>query len=47
MFYTKAIGAWREGNSFSRVQLVKSYFMCTDVRPIENAELVSRWNPSI
>lgn len=27
MFYEKAIQAWRDGSEYSRVQLVKSYFM--------------------
>jgi SAM-dependent methyltransferase len=27
MFYEKAIQAWRDGSGYSRVQLVKSYFM--------------------
>ncbi|KAM7512528.1 hypothetical protein LguiB_011403 [Lonicera macranthoides] len=28
MFYEKAIGAWREGTGYSRVQLVMQYFQC-------------------
>ncbi|KAI3501019.1 hypothetical protein L1887_36849 [Cichorium endivia] len=30
MFYEKAIGAWREGTGFSRVQLVVQYFQCVE-----------------
>ncbi|CAN6276048.1 unnamed protein product [Urochloa humidicola] len=30
MFYEKAIGAWREGTAYSRVQLVTQYFQCVD-----------------
>lgn len=30
MFYEKAIGAWREGSAYSRVQLVTQYFQCVE-----------------
>ncbi|KAF0891672.1 hypothetical protein E2562_010889 [Oryza meyeriana var. granulata] len=30
MFYEKAIGAWREGTAYSRVQLVTQYFQCVE-----------------
>ncbi|KAF5956232.1 hypothetical protein HYC85_003457 [Camellia sinensis] len=30
MFYEKAIGAWREGTAYSRVQLVMQYFQCIE-----------------
>ncbi|XP_062225936.1 uncharacterized protein LOC133924433 [Phragmites australis] len=30
MFYGKAIGAWREGTAYSRVQLVTQYFQCVE-----------------
>ncbi|XP_071711506.1 uncharacterized protein [Rutidosis leptorrhynchoides] len=30
MFYEKAIGAWREGTGFGRVQLVVQYFQCVE-----------------
>ncbi|GAB4847907.1 hypothetical protein Ancab_026967 [Ancistrocladus abbreviatus] len=30
MFYEKAIGAWREGTSYSRIQLVVHYFQCIE-----------------
>jgi len=30
MFYEKAIGAWREGSGYSRVQLVVQYFQCVE-----------------
>ncbi|KAK1432721.1 hypothetical protein QVD17_09619 [Tagetes erecta] len=30
MFYEKAVGAWREGTGYSRVQLVVQYFQCVD-----------------
>ncbi|GAX76109.1 hypothetical protein CEUSTIGMA_g3552.t1 [Chlamydomonas eustigma] len=30
MFYGKAIAAWREGNDYARVQLVKQYFQCAE-----------------
>ncbi|TVU15551.1 hypothetical protein EJB05_39076, partial [Eragrostis curvula] len=30
MFYEKAIGAWREGTPYSRVQLVTQYFQCVE-----------------
>lgn len=28
LFYSKAIGAWRDGSGYSRAQLVKQYFGC-------------------
>ncbi|XP_039133845.1 uncharacterized protein LOC120270843 [Dioscorea cayenensis subsp. rotundata] len=30
LFYEKAISAWRDGTSYSRVQLVIQYFQCVD-----------------
>ncbi|KAJ0753348.1 putative methyltransferase type 11, S-adenosyl-L-methionine-dependent methyltransferase [Helianthus annuus] len=30
MFYEKAVGAWREGTGYGRVQLVVQYFQCVD-----------------
>lgn len=30
MFYEKAIGAWRDGTAYSRVQLVTQYFQCVE-----------------
>uniref|UniRef100_J3LYY5 Methyltransferase type 11 domain-containing protein n=2 Tax=Oryza brachyantha TaxID=4533 RepID=J3LYY5_ORYBR len=30
MFYEKAVGAWREGTAYSRVQLVMQYFQCVE-----------------
>lgn len=30
MFYEKAIGAWRDGTAYSRVQLVVQYFQCIE-----------------
>jgi len=30
MFYEKAIGAWREGTAYSRVQPVTQYFQCVE-----------------
>lgn len=30
MFYEKAIGAWREGTGYGRVQLVVQYFQCVE-----------------
>ncbi|KAG8082394.1 hypothetical protein GUJ93_ZPchr0014g46616 [Zizania palustris] len=30
MFYEKAVGAWREGTAYSRVQLVTQYFQCVE-----------------
>lgn len=30
MFYEKAIGAWRDGTGYSRVQLVVQYFQCVE-----------------
>ncbi|MCL7044135.1 hypothetical protein MKW94_021182 [Papaver nudicaule] len=30
LFYEKAIGAWREGSGYSRVQLVVQYFQCVE-----------------
>ncbi|KAI8029843.1 hypothetical protein LOK49_LG01G04103 [Camellia lanceoleosa] len=30
MFYEKAIGAWRKGTAYSRVQLVMQYFPCIE-----------------
>lgn len=30
MFYEKAIGAWRDGTAYSRVQLVVQYFQCVE-----------------
>lgn len=30
LFYEKAIGAWREGTGYSRVQLVVEYFQCVE-----------------
>ncbi|GAB2283843.1 hypothetical protein Dimus_018330 [Dionaea muscipula] len=30
MFYEKAISSWREGTSYSRVQLVVQYFQCVE-----------------
>ncbi|CAN6239879.1 unnamed protein product [Urochloa humidicola] len=30
MFYEKAIGAWREGTAYSRVQLVTQYIQCVE-----------------
>ncbi|XP_024977953.1 uncharacterized protein LOC112515392 [Cynara cardunculus var. scolymus] len=30
LFYEKAIGAWREGTGFGRVQLVVQYFQCVE-----------------
>ncbi|XP_019161651.1 PREDICTED: uncharacterized protein LOC109158219 [Ipomoea nil] len=30
LFYEKAIGAWRDGTAYSRVQLVVQYFQCVE-----------------
>lgn len=30
LFYEKAISAWRDGTSYSRVQLVVQYFQCVE-----------------
>nr|XP_043617174.1 uncharacterized protein LOC122589010 [Erigeron canadensis] len=42
MFYEKAIGAWREGTGYSRVQLVVQYFQC--VQGFTEPELVRKLN---
>eukprot|EP00898_Chlorokybus_atmophyticus_P005716 jgi/Chlat1/6145/Chrsp41S05697 len=39
MFYDKAIAAWREGTGYSRVQLVKSYFL--SVRGFTQPEVIT------
>jgi SAM-dependent methyltransferase len=39
MFFTKAISAWRDGTSYSRVSLVRSYFQA--VRGFSAPELVT------
>ncbi|CAM0904152.1 unnamed protein product [Alopecurus aequalis] len=44
MFYEKAIGAWREGSAYSRVQLVTQYFQC--VEGFTEPEVVRRLPPS-
>jgi hypothetical protein len=44
MFYEKAIGAWREGSAYSRVQLVTQYFQC--VEGFTQPEVVRRLPPS-
>ncbi|KAM0828003.1 hypothetical protein ACQ4PT_067826 [Festuca glaucescens] len=44
MFYEKAIGAWREGSAYSRVQLVTQYFQC--VEGFTRPEVVRRLPPS-
>ncbi|KAK9104297.1 hypothetical protein Scep_021141 [Stephania cephalantha] len=40
MFYEKAIGAWREGTGYSRVQLVVQYFQC--VEGFTEAEIIRK-----
>lgn len=44
MFYEKAIGAWREGSAYSRVQLVTQYFQC--VEGFTQPEVVRRLPPT-
>ncbi|KAL6650916.1 hypothetical protein ACP70R_009841 [Stipagrostis hirtigluma subsp. patula] len=44
MFYEKAIGAWREGTAYSRVQLVTQYFQC--VEGFTEPEVVRRLPPA-
>jgi ubiquinone/menaquinone biosynthesis C-methylase UbiE len=44
MFYTKAIGAWRDASDYAHVQLVKSYFSSVPVSWLFTSAVL--WSPS-
>ncbi|KDP46384.1 hypothetical protein JCGZ_10224 [Jatropha curcas] len=44
MFYEKAIGAWRDGSAYSRVQLVVQYFQC--VQGFTQPEIIRKLPPA-